>query len=328
MTTKIIGSGLICLDIIYNRNKIEEGVYTIGGSCGNVISILSYLNCSTYPIIPHEKDDLTYQLLEKELYSLNVNDDLILEENNYRVPIIIQENYKQTHKFKFKNPLKSNYLPKYKSLNNKVLEDVKNIEICPDFFYFDRCNLANLELAKYYKEKGAIIFFEPSKVSYEKVFKECLKYSDIVKYSHDRLDNIDSFIEDSVIPVEIKTLGKNGLKFRLNNGLWISQTAKKVKNVIDTSGCGDICSAGLICYLKENKCLSEENIYQGLKIGQTMSAINCSFIGAKTFINYIDEEEFIELIYSLLDSEIVNFTNTYESKKEIDMKVKEFLLDL
>ena len=43
------------------------------------------------------------------------------------------------------------------------------------------------------------------------------------------------------------------MKFRINNNSWIEQKAKKVTNLIDSSGCGDICSTGLLYYLKDNK---------------------------------------------------------------------------
>ena len=328
MTTKIVGSGLISLDIIYEKDKLENAIYTIGGSCGNVISTLCYLDCNTYPIIIHKKNDVTYKLIEQEIHKLKINYDLIIEDDNYRIPIIIQENYKQNHKFKFKNPFKNEYLPKYKSLNDKTIDEIKNSKIIPDFFYFDRCNLSNLELVKFYKEKGTIVFFEPSKISNEKVFKECLKYSDIVKYSQDRLDNIDKYTIDKIIPVEIKTLGNKGLKFRINNNSWIEQKAKKVTNLIDSSGCGDICSTGLLYYLKDNKILSEENINRGLRIGQTMAAINCSFMGAKSFVDYIRKNDFLQLVQDSLDKETINFDNKYNSSKESKIKIEEFFLEL
>ena len=78
MTTKIVGSGLICLDIIYEKDKLENAIYTIGGSCGNVISTLSYLDCNTYPIIIHKKNDVTYKLIEQEIHKLKINYDLII----------------------------------------------------------------------------------------------------------------------------------------------------------------------------------------------------------------------------------------------------------
>lgn len=328
MTTKIVGSGLICLDIIYEKNDLDNSIYTIGGSCGNVISTLSYLDCSTYPIIIHKKNDITYKLFEEEINKLKINSDLILEDDNYRIPIIIQENYKQNHKFKFKNPLKNEYLPKYKSLNDKTIEKIKNSKIIPDFFYFDRCNVSNLELVKFYKEKGTIVFFEPSKISNENIFKECLKYSDIVKYSQDRLENIDKYIIDITIPVEIKTLGHKGLKFRINKNSWIEQEAKKIVNIIDTSGCGDICTTGLLYYLKDNKLLTKENINNGLKIGQTMAAINCSFMGAKTFVDYIKKNDFLKLVEDFLDKETINLNNRYNLVKKSKIKIEEFFLEL
>lgn len=299
MSINIVGSGLICLDIIYNKGNMNNAVHTIGGSCGNVLSILSYLSCNSYPILPHVNNS-TFELIKNEMLSLNINFEFIVEKEGYDLPIIIQENYNNKHKFKFKNPIKNSFLPKYKSLSKEIIEEIKSNKLVPDFFYFDRCNSSNLELAKYYKSKGTIVFFEPSKVSYPNLFKECLANSNIVKYSDDRFDSLDDYIKNP-IPVEIKTKGAKGLEYRINGSKWYKQQAKSVLNIVDTSGCGDICSAGLICYLKNYPELNQINIENGLKVGQTMSAINCNFIGAKTFINYLSKTDFYDLVHKHIE---------------------------
>ena len=74
--------------------------------------------------------------------------------------------------------------------------------------------------------------------------------------------------------------------------------------------------------------LTKENINNGLKIGQTMAAINCSFMGAKTFVDYIKKNDFLELVEDFLDKETINLNNRYNLVKKSKIKIEEFFLEL
>jgi fructokinase len=45
-----IGSGLVALDVVISNNPSVPNQFLAGGSCGNVITILSYLGWDCYPI--------------------------------------------------------------------------------------------------------------------------------------------------------------------------------------------------------------------------------------------------------------------------------------
>jgi len=120
-------------------------------------------------------------------------------------------------------------------------------------FYFDRINRASIDFAKYYKSKGAIVYFEPSSVGEMRLFEECLKVSDIIKFSSDRIKNYSELFPQQRVPLEIETLGKEGVKFRFSHELkqksWTTIPANQVDVFFDAAGAGDWTSAGIISKL-------------------------------------------------------------------------------
>src|SRR6185312_671542 len=115
---RVVGAGLIALDVILNGNPETPPVYYAGGSCGNVLTILSYLNFDSYPIA-RLADNKAAQKLISDIQYWGVNTDLISLEATGSTPIIIQRmKYKSdgtvTHKFEFRNPETGDYLPSYK----------------------------------------------------------------------------------------------------------------------------------------------------------------------------------------------------------------------
>jgi fructokinase len=91
--------------------------------------------------------------------------------------------------------------------------------------------------------------------------------------------------------LEIQTLGESGLRYRVKNksnipGSWHHLSAYTVNPSVDSTGCGDWCSAGLINKLCHNGreeflALDETTIEKGLQFGQALAAINCKFMGAR-----------------------------------------------
>src|ERR1044071_1853044 len=59
----VIGTGLIALDVIVKRASQPSGRWT-GGTCGNVMSILSYLGWGAYPVARLNGDDASKQVLQ------------------------------------------------------------------------------------------------------------------------------------------------------------------------------------------------------------------------------------------------------------------------
>ena len=46
----VYGTGLVALDIVIGSDANESAYHWAGGTCGNVLTILSYLNWTSFPI--------------------------------------------------------------------------------------------------------------------------------------------------------------------------------------------------------------------------------------------------------------------------------------
>ncbi|MBK7635904.1 MAG: hypothetical protein IPJ13_17690 [Saprospiraceae bacterium] len=86
-----VGAGLVALDVVINGNpKIPLKLFA-GGSCGNVLTILSFLNWETLPIARLNVNNASQELLT-DLKPWNVNTSLITQSSDGSTPIIIQKN--------------------------------------------------------------------------------------------------------------------------------------------------------------------------------------------------------------------------------------------
>jgi len=93
-------------------------------------------------------------------------------------------------------------------------------------------------------------------MSENKQFEECLNVADIIKFSVERIKNYASLYPTQRVPLEIETLGKEGLRYRFNHKLnsneWTLVQGYKISYVVDSAGSGDWFSAGLISKIANN----------------------------------------------------------------------------
>jgi fructokinase len=288
-----VGIGLVALDVILNGTPDTPPKVSAGGSCGNVLSILSFLGWQSHPIA-RLKNNLAAQKLVQDLRRWNVNTDMLFQNEDGSTPIIIHRILKNklgdpAHRFEFKVPNTNTWLPNFKPVIRTETESIKKSVPKAKVFYFDRVSRSALDLAKYYAEGGALIFFEPSSMSDDRLFKEALEISHIVKYSHDRLPNYSNIFPNNQCFLEIETLGSSGLKFRTiksRNKSWHTLKAPELSNYIDSAGAGDWCTAAIIHSLgsKGIKGLHKmkiTHITNALQKGQILGALNCKFFGAR-----------------------------------------------
>ena len=307
----VYGTGLIALDIVISSNINEPAYQWAGGTCGNVLTILSYLGWASYPIARLNTEPSSLHV-KNDMKEWQVKLDFTTMEPTASVPIITQENLKDKtgapiHKFHWRNcPKCGAWLPSYKPVTLQATKIIKETGRFGNLYFFDRVSPGALDLAKYFKKMGAIIFFEPSAKSDPKHFKEAISLSDIVKYSDQRFTSIISAdLEKNRPALEIQTLGLNGLRYRLKKRKsWIDIPAFDVTEIIDTCGCGDWTTAGIIyklCGTDRKSFLkkSEEKIKEAMKYGQALGAWNCCFEGARGGMYRVSKNSFkkdIEMI--------------------------------
>ncbi len=285
-----MGTGLIVLDIVINGKKQSCPSFGIGGSCGNVLTILAYLGWSSYPVASIGKD-LASKIILKDIREWGVKTDFIYSDETKQTPIVverIQEENKNTHVFEFKCPYCGSALPRNRPVPLRLIFEISKKMPDVQVFYVDRVSKSALTLAKLQKQRGALIVFEPHRIYRNKLFREFFDVAHIVKYSAQQICEIP-FERDVLL--EIQTLGNKGLRYKLNNRKDKNNDWKTIESIdapviIDTAGAGDWCSAGIIHFLGRSGIesfqeASMEEVESVLKFGQRMAALNCAYEGAR-----------------------------------------------
>ncbi|OYY04757.1 MAG: hypothetical protein B7X86_07490 [Sphingobacteriales bacterium 17-39-43] len=308
-----IGAGLVALDVVISGEVKIPAQFFAGGSCGNVLTILSYLGWASFPIA-RLSNNVAAEMLVEDLRKWNVHEDLLSITADGSTPIIIHRILKDKlgeakHRFEFRNPEDGSYLPSYKPCLARSVADLVEKKPAPNVFYFDRINRASIDLAKAYKRNGAIIIFEPSSAKDERGFDECLQIADVIKFSNDRISTYDELYPAGQVALEIQTLGTEGLKFRRKGSpAWTSLHGYSIENVVDSAGAGDWCTAGLIMNLFRNNRAIENietiEIAAALQFGQALSALNCTFEGARGLMYNIARSELLLFVQHIVSSEM------------------------
>lgn len=330
----VVGTGLIALDLIYNESTIDGLKVMAGGSCGNVLAALSYSGWASYPIARF-KNDAAADALIKDLSQWGVFLNGISTKSDGSTPIIIERIKKNrygklTHFFNMRCPECGSFLPRYKPVLAQNVPMLLDDLPTPNVFYLDRVSRSSIELAKNFKEAGALIFFEPPGVRNEKQFIECLNVTDILKYSEDNLQNAQDLVEDSSVYLKIETQGEDGLRFTAgktnNRSEWRKMKAYSINNVRDTAGAGDWCSAGIIHYLGRKGrdyfySRTCSDIEEALFLGQVIAAMSCQFDGARGIMYNITKKDFQKNIKDIMEKDCpiltVNGDNDKEQMKEM-----------
>lgn len=328
-----VGIGLVALDVILNGSPSTPAKLCAGGSCGNVITILAFLKWNSKPIARFSDNDAAKNLFN-DLENFNVDTSLISLSDDGETPIIIHRILKDKqgnakHKFEFRIPQTNTWLPSYKPVLASEVNNLTSKQSVADVYYFDRVSRSTIELGKFYKNKGALIFFEPSSITDNKQFKECLEIADIIKYSNDRISNYSELFPEPQVELEIETLGKEGIKYRRKSSKnygWNLIAPFEIKNIVDTAGAGDWCTAGIINELgglggNSFKKVQNSIIERALYIGQAFGGINCMYDGARGIMYNMNFNSFISSTEAIINK--TSFPEIESSSVEV-LKVENF----
>ena len=322
-----VGSGLIALDVIVNGSPNTPAKLCAGGSCGNVLSILSFLGWESSPIARLSNNNASENLFN-DLKKFQVDTSLISCTSDGSTPIIIHRILKDKfgnpkHKFEFRVPETGAWLPQYKPVLKTSVDTIIDEKPTANVFFFDRISRSSLDLAKYYKSKGALVVFEPSSMKNDKSFHEALALANIVKFSHERITNYDTEFPEPACDLEIQTLGKDGLKYRLKTSKgnsWKLMPPFLIEDAIDTAGAGDWCTAGIISELGREGARSFfesglNEVENALNFGQALGAVNCMFFGARGMMYNLDQQHVTTHVNRLIKKEPIQINNLNESIK-------------
>lgn len=299
-TPLAVGMGLVALDVVFAAaDQIPPRCYA-GGTCGNVLTILSYLGWRSLPVSRLRADKAGDRLVQ-DLRRWDVSTQFITQSPDGSTPIIVQRIKRPVggvpqHSFSWRCPSCGGYLPGYKPVLASAIERIALTVPRPSVFFFDRVSRSTLLMAKVSRKRGAVVVFEPAGVSDPALFREAWELSHVVKYSHERLREMAELglgqagKKDGVL-LEIETIGAEGLRYRsrLPNAVtsnWVSVGSYSISDIKDTSGAGDWCSAGLLHTLAFKGARSfarttPRQLKRALDYGQALAAWNCRFEGAR-----------------------------------------------
>lgn len=310
----IFGTGLIALDLVIGIDSQVPVHSWTGGTCGNILAIMSYLGWDAYPIARMNGDPAS-ERVRVDLAKWGVHLDFTGCAPTGHTPIIIQQikrarDGSPTHRFLWTCPHCGERLPSYRPVTQNAIEGILPALSKSSVFFLDRVSRAAISLAAEAARSGAVVVFEPSGKSDEKLFEEALQIVHVVKYSDQRLSDAGGAMTGSrTTLVEIQTLGSQGLRYRHrlmgDTSDWLSLPALQAPRLVDTCGSGDWCTAGFIMAAASEgigglRKADGQKIASALRYGQALAAWNCGFEGARGGMYALERQEFHRQIDAII----------------------------
>ncbi|MGD9504241.1 MAG: carbohydrate kinase family protein [Syntrophobacteraceae bacterium] len=294
-TPVCIGSGLMALDVVATGDRLKSPRVWAGGSCGNIMIILASLGWKTLPVARLGADAAAGKIAA-EFARFDVASDFVRFDEKIKTPVIVEQIKEKagpaSHRFSTTCPHCGSRLPWYRAVTVKTARTLRSVLPDAQVFYFDRAAPGVLELAATARESGALVFFEPPGVKDMKLFRRAIRSSHIVKHSAKTDNGFWKSLGPEDGPVLlVETMGDRGAAYRLrkNHGgwdEWKTMSAFGVERLMDATGSGDWCSAGIIHMLGRSAArglerITEDGVAQALRFGQALAALNCCFEGAR-----------------------------------------------
>jgi fructokinase len=286
---RIVGTGLFALDVLIRLDGSAVAP-RLGGSAGNILSILAALGWRAIPV-GSVGDDAAGAAVRRDFASVHAESRFLNTSRRCRTPVIYQHQldrqHSRTHRFSFVCP-SCGTRREPSCIDDRSYESLRSDLPPTDVYFFDRPSQLAVELAEHYAEAGALVLFEPSSTGKDRdLFGRAMRSANIVKYSDDRLPELDDAdLRDGA--VEIQTLGPDGLRFRAPSldRRWLHLGGYDLPVIGDTSGAGDWCTAGLIFELFKRPAAPAARVdynalTRALSFGQALSTLNCMTEGAR-----------------------------------------------
>lgn len=284
----IAGTGLVALDIVLNSDPARLPRVWAGGTCANVLTILSFFGWVSYPIARLNGDPVSKRVF-RDLKRWGVKLDYAGIAPATDAPLVVERLSHDDAGHMFHRFLSGyvNYSPVSIDMARTVLERLAT----PTVFFLDRVSPGALALARGFAAKGALIVFEPSASAEPRHLAEALALCHILKYAHERSGEVAELAVAAAPLLEIETRGREGLRFRsrietCRTDDWVMYEAYAVRDFRDGAGAGDWCTAGLIHRLGQEgvtafRRLSAAHLREALDFGQALGAWTCGSEGAR-----------------------------------------------
>lgn len=291
----VLGTGLIALDLVFEDSKAGEPSPWAGGTCGNVLAILSYFGWRALPVARLNGDEASRRI-EHDLGRWGVDLRFARLRPAAPAPIIVQRIHRTagghvSHRFSLCCPRCGAWFPSFRPVPLKPLEPVVAEMPHLSVFFTDRASPGSLRLAHMARERGALVAFEPSGLGQVRHFQEMLRLTDVLKYSRERLPSLGGPAAPEGVLLELQTLGASGVRFRsqlpqFRSNEWQHMDAFDVPDLQDAAGSGDWTTAGLLHVLGRGGRahllhLRRADVLEAVRLGQALASWNCRFVGAR-----------------------------------------------
>ena len=284
-----LGVGTFPLDNLQEKNgKDVKTIYQhVGGTAGNVMSILAWYGWHTLPAARLDDSEIGL-LLKTDLESYGCD-------TRYLTNTILDIIHKTGRDGKPKTTYMAHSPRGGRFVNHRfwtlkqAQELFDSLEQMPDVFFFDRCAPGNILLAQLIHERGVLVYYEPNE-PVDRNFLRAVEVSDIVKFSNEKHPNV-SFTDDYTNKLFIQTMNKDGLRYRLRGGEWKALHPVRNPHAVDGEGAGDWTTSALIHALGRNGLPRIEDIHESLLVdclmeAQETASESVSYIGAKGLIHH------------------------------------------
>lgn len=303
MTPSIAGTGLFALDVIVRLDG-SKAAPSLGGSAGNVLSILGALGWGAAPV-GVLGDDVAGHTIRRDFERVGADTRLLRRSVARCTPVIFQHQLDRqaarddaTHRFTFACPSCGGRRRPFWD-DDPEFSEVR-AELPPaSVFYLDRPTRLGVAVAEQYASSGTLVVFEPSDVSDDlDLFFRATRTAHIIKYADERMGDLGAY---HLRPgcFEIQTRGPHGLRFRSGtvDCPWTYLPAFRLPFIHDTAGAGDWCTAGMLYELfgaaSDSRAINREAIERALAFGQVLSTLNCMTEGARGLLSTWSPEQIV-----------------------------------
>lgn len=316
----VVGTGLVALDVVVSDRFPEITRHWAGGTCGNVLLALRYLGWQAAPVARLRPGTAATRLVA-DLDVWGIKTAFVSVSEDGSTPVIVQKIRRTPkgepfHTFSWRCLNCGSRFPGYKPVLANVVELLVPQIGTPRVFFFDRLSRGALLLARSLAECGTAVVFEPSSIGNPALFREAWAIADVVKYSHERLQDLPADLDNPDGPgLQIETSGKEGLRYRTRltkcrRRAWRHLPSLPALRVWDTAGAGDWCTAGLIhrllCNGKTELLKADDGgVQSAIRYGQALAAWACGFEGARGGMYESTKAAFEQDVANILGAAIV-----------------------
>jgi len=219
----VVGTGLVALDMVLRHGHMP--IITAGGTCANVLVILSYLGWRS-ELISRVAADRAAEYVLQDLSTWDVSTRFARLKPSGETPVIVERIRRDTqghpfHTFSLSCPACGRRLPSYQPVTSSAMTELLGQHPkLGEVAFIDRVSRGALDLAQYTVSNGGIVVFEPSSIRDERLFKEMMLTAHIVKYAQETLAEYGELSWSDATRLEIQTLGRGGVRFRSNLGVY------------------------------------------------------------------------------------------------------------